>query len=505
MAFQIKQWISGRHAAWERLIHQGIASLLRLGVQSESSDYRAWRYRFMLDRLHLCLWIACFCFITFVVQDIYSLFLYPASFNESVLRRFGDAAVADQLRSRAIATNIITGSLLSVCLGIYRTAVGRRYPLILFLCFSLFITLVPQIVGTFFNLPDTRVTLWILVFLAQATLIPVFWPLHLVSQIGAIGYYAVVNPILGLTEIQGQSIYTPGRFVYLFWACLICDLAVHLYERLKRSEFEAQRQLKVFLHSISHDLQTPVVGASMLLKSLLNSADEKITVHRSVLERLLEGSDRQSTLINSLLEAHSSELPLNSFHPEPVQLSTIVESVLANLEPLLEKNQVQLFNWVHADLPLVHVDGNQIWRVYCNLISNALKHNPNQICLTLEAELVEASAVQRTAKPGERGTTHYPFSPLSANRQRSRTQKVLRCSVQDNGVGLAPDQCRRLFALYARGARARYMPGLGLGLYLCRQIIEAHGGQIGVNSQLGQGSTFWFTLPLAPSQNGALL
>ena len=70
------------------------------------------------------------------------------------------------------------------------------------------------------------------------------------------------------------------------------------------------------------------------------------------------------------------------------------------------------------------------------------------------------------------------------------------CTVQDNGVGMTQAQCDRLFERYARGNRTQSI-GVGLGLYLCRQIIQAHRGDIGVNSAPGQGTTFWFTLPLA--------
>jgi signal transduction histidine kinase len=70
----------------------------------------------------------------------------------------------------------------------------------------------------------------------------------------------------------------------------------------------------------------------------------------------------------------------------------------------------------------------------------------------------------------------------------------VRCAIADNGVGIEQQQCDRLFDLYYRGASSRSLSGIGLGLYLCRQIIKAHGGEIGVISSPGQGTTFWFTL-----------
>jgi signal transduction histidine kinase len=106
-----------------------------------------------------------------------------------------------------------------------------------------------------------------------------------------------------------------------------------------------------------------------------------------------------------------------------------------------------------------------------------MKHNPHGITLTLDAEIVEENQ----------------------NRKQARNPKMIRCTVADNGIGISRAQSQRLFELYAKGDRARYMPGLGLGLYLCKQIITAHGGKIGVISSPNAGSTFWFTLPLAPN------
>jgi signal transduction histidine kinase len=104
--------------------------------------------------------------------------------------------------------------------------------------------------------------------------------------------------------------------------------------------------------------------------------------------------------------------------------------------------------------------------VFENLITNGLHHNPPGVTLTLSAQ-VEAD--------------------------------MIRLMLHDDGVGMAPDVCDRLFERYARGRQSRHRTGIGLGLYLCRQIVTAHGGEIGVISTLGQGSTFWLTLPLAIS------
>jgi signal transduction histidine kinase len=445
--------------------------LRQLFHPTESADYQAWRHRFMVDRLRLFLWLALLCYLSFLIYDFYSLFIQSATFDQHIAEELGNANLANYVRKLVVINDLIMGILLLACSIFHRTRWGHRYPALVFLWVSWAVTLVPQLVGTLFSFPDTSQRIWVLVFLAQATLIPLRWQLHLLSQFGAILYYIGLNPLLGLTEIQGKSIYDTGDFVYLFWVCLICNLAVYLYERLKRSEFESQRQLQVLFHSVSHDLRTPVMGTSMVLKSLLNCPEPQIPVNRSVLERLVVGSDRQLTLINSLLEAHTSEVQPESLHCQPVSLLALVDSVLVDLDHALLKHQIQLVNQIRPDLPLVYADSSQLWRVFSNLMGNALKHNPNGIQLTLDAEIAILPSSQ--------------VSPA-----------WLRCIVQDNGVGIPPEQCDRLFERYARGVRARYMPGLGLGLYLCRQIIQAHGGQIGVISTPGKGTTFWFTLPI---------
>jgi signal transduction histidine kinase len=504
MTSQARDRGSVRKTGWDgSIILQWLAFLRGLGRSHESADYQAWRHRFLIDRLRLCLWIAVLCFLTIVVHNIYEQFLYPQAFNEAIIKYFGNPDLADRVRTLTVATNIVVGVLLSTCLILQRTFWGHRYPAILFLWFSWSTTLVPQIVGTLLKLPDPGFDVWFLVFLAQATLMPVHWRLHLISQLGALIYYAGVNPVLGLTTIEGESIYHSSMFLYLFWFCMICDLAVYLYEKLQRAEFESRRELRVFVHAVSHDLKTPVMGTHIVLRNLLQKVQNgKVIISESVIQRLLQGSDRQLTLINSMLEAHESEIQGIVLHRESLQLRTLVDSVLGELEPVITRNQIILINSINSNLPSVNADSTQLWRVFNNLITNAIKHNPHGIKLTINAEVVESSKFSVASSQlniSKLPIQHSLFNiPTLKSKPQNSSSQLLRCTVQDDGVGIPPAQCEQLFELYSRGSRARYMPGLGLGLYLCRQIITAHGGQIGVISNLGEGSTFWFTLPLEP-------
>ncbi|MBL1174861.1 hybrid sensor histidine kinase/response regulator [Pantanalinema sp. GBBB05] len=240
---------------------------------------------------------------------------------------------------------------------------------------------------------------------------------------------------------------------------------------------KAQEALQVFLHAVSHDLRNPVTGGLMVLQSLLGEAEKQagsVIVPESVIHRMIQSHDRQLELINSLLETQANEVAGVCLHLRPVKLLDLVNQLTADWEALLSKNEAILHNLIPLDLPPVNADPNQLWRVYENLMMNALKHNPPGLTLTLAAEIIE---VQQT--PAE------------------QNQLMMCCTVQDDGEGIPPEQSAMMFELYKRGQTARRTVGLGLGLYLCRQIITAHGGEIGVDSTPGTGSRFWFTLPLS--------
>lgn len=264
----------------------------------------------------------------------------------------------------------------------------------------------------------------------------------------------------------------------------------------QNQELQELNQLKdVFLQAVSHDLRNPVTGMLMVLRNLLNSgpsvANEpeptSVPVSRSVLSRMIQSSERQLGLINSLLEVHMVREQGVVVKRSPVQLAPLLRSFLAEMEPILAKNQATLTLQVSDDLPLVSADASQLWRVFENLITNALKYNPPGINLTIGASIDSTLEHQ----------THRPKTLNSLNSPNPSKSQMIRCTVTDDGVGITQEQCDRLFELYYRGSSTRRSTGFGLGLYLCQQIVKAHGGEIGAISSPGAGATFWFTLPLA--------
>ncbi|MEH2011614.1 sensor histidine kinase [Nostoc sp.] len=264
----------------------------------------------------------------------------------------------------------------------------------------------------------------------------------------------------------------------------------------KMQEVEKLHRVKdVVLHTVAHDLRTSAMGNLMVLKNLLNQgaegqrsrgeitaisplppipsaplpvshAQSPIPVSRSIIERMIQGNDRQLTMINSLLEINSCEQQGIDIKLEPVQFSTLLGGTFAQFEPMLTQNQATLKNLVPADLPLVMADTTRLQKVLANLITHSLQNNPPGLNFLLSAT-VEAG--------------------------------MIRTQIQDNGVGMSKLECDRLFDLHVRDPQDCCSTSIGLKMYLCRKVIKAHGGEIGVISNRKRGLTFWFTLPLATS------
>ncbi len=249
----------------------------------------------------------------------------------------------------------------------------------------------------------------------------------------------------------------------------VISFVIDITKRKKAEEALAQRaeelarsnaELEQFAYVASHDLKEPlrmVTSYVTLLerryKGRLDHKADKF-IHYAV-----DGATRMQALINDLLKFFRVDTQHQPF--QIVDCERLVNQVLDNLTLAIEENKATV---TYNSLPKVVAEPVQLGQVFQNLIDNAIR---------FRSEL--PPQVQITAK---------------------QTEKTWQFSVRDNGLGIEPKYSDRIFVVFKRlHTRANY-PGNGIGLALCKKIVERHGGQIWVESQAGQGSTFCFTIPL---------
>ncbi len=237
--------------------------------------------------------------------------------------------------------------------------------------------------------------------------------------------------------------------------------------REKMEELQNLYEMKtVFLQAVSHDMRTAIMGLLMILKNSSSRCSSPVTLTRPLLKKIIESTERQLTLINAISEHHFSEYRPVNLNCQQVSLQQLVNSWINDWQDCLRNNQATIYNLIDHDLPPVQIDPCQLKCVFEQLLNNSLKHNQPGLNLIIDAKLQEG---------------------------------MVYCTFTDNGSGMTESQCQNLFKLYVRSLHNQRLTGIGLGSYQCRQIIEAHGGKIGVNSTPDVGSEFWFTLPIAKS------
>ena len=278
--------------------------------------------------------------------------------------------------------------------------------------------------------------------------------------------YAPINRLIWTVVGVGLLLITPlaGFGVWASWRLVRDNRDLALSRKaLEESIAELARSnadLQQFAYVASHDLKEPlrmVASYTQLLarryKGKLDSdADEFIGY-------AVDGANRMQRLINDLL-AYSRVTAQGQVFEE-VDCNVVLEEVLSNLRVAVEESRAVV---THAPLPTVMADGRQLGQLFQNLIGNAVKfrgEEPPQIHLSAER------------RPNE-----WLFS------------------VRDNGVGVDPQYAERIFVIFQRLHNREEYPGTGIGLAICKKIVERHGGRIWVVSQTGQGATFHFTLPI---------
>ncbi len=257
---------------------------------------------------------------------------------------------------------------------------------------------------------------------------------------------------------------------------LVIDVILRKAEELERVNGQLARsneELESFAYVASHDLKEPLrhieAFAGLLADSIATMGDARLG---SMVSGIESSSRRLRNLINDLAEF--SRLGRQAQPLAPAGLNEIVQDVMSDLRPRIQEAAAEL---LCEALPTVQCDRNQMRQVLQNLLSNALKYrHPDRPCrIRIFAEPEEPDG--RRGDPG--------VVPL------------VRVGVSDNGIGFDPKYSEQVFEPFQRLHGPDEYEGSGIGLAICRKIIQRHGGKVGVEPVPGIGSTFWFSLPLS--------
>ncbi|MCX7680457.1 MAG: GAF domain-containing protein [Anaerolineae bacterium] len=233
------------------------------------------------------------------------------------------------------------------------------------------------------------------------------------------------------------------------------------------AEVEAERAKTEFVSMVSHELRTPMTSIKGYVKLLLMEMAGKLTEEqRHFLSIINTNVDRLTNLINDLLDISRIESGRLAISPRPIQVHQVIEQVMAEMHARATSRGLKLYSELPPVLPKVIADPDRVAQILTNLVANACNYTPSggEVCVLAHVN---------------GGEVHI--------------------AVRDTGIGIAPENLDKIFERFFRAddELVREVPGTGLGLAIVRSLVEMQGGRIWVESQLGAGSTFTFTLPIA--------
>lgn len=241
-----------------------------------------------------------------------------------------------------------------------------------------------------------------------------------------------------------------------------------LFTQLRQAYEQLQEldQLKdEFISLVSHELRTPLHSIRGFLQLLMTEKMRDPVTRQECLMRVAEQTEHLRRLVEELLDLSRIEAGRLTIDKAPLSLGSLLVDVAANLRQMAEEKGVDLEVALPASLPLVEADGQRLAQVITNLVHNGIKFTPRPGQVRVAAERVNGEVVVRVA---------------------------------DTGPGIPTEALPRLFERFyqAGSPSSAHDEGMGIGLYISKRIVEAHGGRIWVSSEVGQGSTFYVALPL---------
>ena len=295
------------------------------------------------------------------------------------------------------------------------------------------------------------------------------WRVALLLGLGACGVDALV-------ALTGRGWPGDVGVRILFWLGLAVIAAAlawqHERERQTRAELEETVQVRSDrLSMLSHEIRTPLTLMSASLELLFDESAGPLTdQQRTFLETIYQNEERIATLAQNLLTQARLESGVFSPKAQPVDLRRVVRLVVNDMRVLIKQRKQQIRTYYPQVLPPAQADPGLIRQVLINLIQNASRH-------TSEGGLIVVSIAQNDC--------------------------ALLISVTDDGAGMGLEHRRQLFKRFSTTG-ADSGEGAGLGLVIVKQIVEWHGGKVYVDTSLGRGTSFYFTLPFDKTRTGSV-
>ena len=267
-------------------------------------------------------------------------------------------------------------------------------------------------------------------------------------------------------EYTAQLEFGPGkRFLRVIAVLLMADGltgALLLFQDLTELK-SLQTMRRELVGNISHELRTPLAGIKAIVETLQDGAISDKRAAGDFLARVDNELDRMMQMVTELTELSRIESGRGDLKPETINLNSLVEEVIARFKPQAERKAVSLSAELFANLPLIRADKDRIYQAITNLVHNAIKFTHSGGCVVISTEVSENSVLVK---------------------------------VSDTGVGISREDLPRIFERFYKSDKARSGEGAGLGLAIAKHVVQAHGGNIWVESEEGKGSTFFFKLPL---------
>jgi signal transduction histidine kinase len=238
----------------------------------------------------------------------------------------------------------------------------------------------------------------------------------------------------------------------------------HAFNTMADSLSRSEQLRRNLVSDVAHELRNPLMNIRGYLELL---QDQVLEPTPETLASLYEETSLLNRLVADLQDLSLAEAGQLRLACQPISLEEVTSQAVQIVQPHLARKNLALRVYIPPDLPCVEADQERVAQILRNLLSNAIMHTSDHGEISITASLSES---------------------------------VVKISVQDSGVGIAPEHLPYLFERFYRAdsSRARATGGTGLGLAIVKQVVQAHGGQISVESQPGKGTCFTFTLPAVP-------